>query len=102
MNRAFTTREKVMLVILAILMIGIGYYKLILEPINTGIEEYNMQSAEEENMIATNMMLVQRKKMMEAELTELFANGEPTPIPNYDNVGVVIVELHSILDGTID
>ena len=27
MNRAFTTREKVLLVILAVLIIGIGYFK---------------------------------------------------------------------------
>ena len=33
MNRAFTTREKVLLVILAVLIIGIGYFKLLLEPI---------------------------------------------------------------------
>ncbi len=102
MNRAFTTREKVMLVTLAVLMIVIGYYKLILEPINTGIDEYNAKAAEEQDIITTNMMLVQKKKMMEAELETLFANGEPTPIPSYDNVGVVIVELHSILDGTVD
>lgn len=102
MNRAFTTREKVMLVILALLMIGMGYYKLILEPINTGIEEYNTKASEEQDIITTNMMLVQKKKMMEAELTELFAQGDPTPIPSYDNVGVLIVELHSILDGTVD
>ncbi len=102
MNRAFTTREKVMLVILAILMIGLGYYKFILEPINLGIEEYNTKAMEEQDQITTNMMLVQKKKAMEKELEELFANGEPTPIPNYDNVGVVIVELHSILDGTVD
>ena len=102
MNRAFTTREKVMLVILALLMIGIGYYKLILEPINTGIAEYTAQTADEQDMITTNMLLVQKKKGMEAELAELFAQGEPTPIPSYDNVGALIVELHSILDGTVD
>ena len=102
MNRAFTTREKVMMVILALLMIGIGYYKLILEPINLGVEDYNTRAAEEQDIITTNMLLVQKKKMMEAELTELFAQGDPTPIPSYDNVGPLIVELHSILDGTVD
>ena len=37
MNRPFTTREKVMLVILSLLIIGICYYKFLLEPINDQI-----------------------------------------------------------------
>lgn len=102
MNRPFTTREKVMLVILCLLVIGIGYYKLILEPINTGVEEYQMMEAEEQDVIVQNMALVQKKKVMEQELEELFAQGEPTPIPSYDNFGKLIVELHSILDSTTD
>lgn len=102
MNRPFTTREKVMLVILCLLVIGIGYYKLILEPINTGVEEYQMMEAEEQDVIVQNMALVQKKNLMEQELEELFAQGEPTPIPSYDNFGKLIVELHSILDSTTD
>ena len=34
MKRAFTTREKVMLLVLTVLLIVIAYFKLILEPIN--------------------------------------------------------------------
>ena len=102
MNRPFTTREKVMLVILCLLVIGIGYFKLILEPINTGIEDYNMKASEEQDVIVQNMAKVQKKKLMEQELEELFANGEPTPIPSYDNFGKLIVELHSVLDSTTD
>ena len=40
MNRAFSTREKVLLVILALLLIGVGYFKLLLEPINESIDNY--------------------------------------------------------------
>ena len=32
MKRAFTTREKVMLLVLTVLLIVIAYFKLILEP----------------------------------------------------------------------
>lgn len=34
MNRELTGREKVMLLILSVLVMALGYYKLILEPIN--------------------------------------------------------------------
>ena len=38
MNREFTKREKVLLLIFAVLLIAVGYYKLLLEPINSQIE----------------------------------------------------------------
>ena len=102
MNRAFTTREKVLLVILAVLIIGIGYFKLLLEPINTSIENYRNMTASEQDEILVNTALLQKKKQMETELEELFASGDPTPIPVYDNSGKLLVELHRILDKSLD
>lgn len=102
MNRAFTTREKVLLVILAVLIIGIGYFKLLLEPINTSIENYQNMTASEQDEILVNTVLLQKKKQMETELEELFASGDPTPIPVYDNSGNLLVELHRILDKSLD
>lgn len=102
MNRAFTTREKVLLVILAVLIIGIGYFKLLLEPINEGIENYQNMTASEQDEILVNTALLQKKKQMEQELEALFAEGDPTPIPVYDNSGTLLVELHRILDKSLD
>ena len=100
MNRAFTTREKVLLVILAVLIIG--YFKLLLEPINTSIENYRNMTASEQDEILVNTALLQKKKQMETELEELFASGDPTPISVYDNSGNLLVELHRILDRSLD
>ena len=103
MNRPFTTREKVMLVILSLMIIGICYYKFLLEPINDQIEQYNQMAAGEQDIITQNMALIQKKKEMEQELEAIFAeNPAPDPIPNYDNSGVLMVEIHSILEGTVD
>ena len=99
MNRPFTTREKVMLVILSLMIIGICYYKFLLEPINDQIEQYNQMAAGEQDIITQNMALIQKKKELEAIFAE---NPDPDPIPNYDNSGVLMVEIHSILEGTVD
>jgi len=45
MRHVFTTREKVLLVILAVLVIAVGYWKLILTPINDSIADLNAQTA---------------------------------------------------------
>ena len=68
MNRAFTTREKVLLVILAVLIIGIGYFKLLLEPINTSVENYRNMTASEQDEILVNTALLQKKKQTARQL----------------------------------
>ena len=103
MNRELTKREKTLLLILVLLVLALGYFKLILEPINDQIEQYNQMAAGEQDIITQNMALIQKKKEMEQELEAIFAeNPDPDPIPNYDNSGVLMVEIHSILDGTVD
>ena len=40
MNRELTKREKTLLLILVLLVLALGYFKLILEPINDQITTY--------------------------------------------------------------
>ena len=102
MNRSLSKRETVLLVIMILLIIGIGYYKFILEPINNSVDNYMMMTQDEQDQIMQNTALIQKKKSMEAELEELFAQGTPTAIPSFDNSGILMVELHSILDDSLD
>ena len=102
MNRSLSKRETVLLVIMILLIIGIGYYKFILEPINNSVDKLVMMTQDEQDQIMQNTALIQKKKSMEAELEELFAQGTPTAIPSFDNSGILMVELHSILDDSLD
>lgn len=102
MKRAFTTREKVMLLVLTVLLIVIAYFKLILEPINNSIDEYQSETAAEQDEILQNTALLTRMNQMQKELEEIYAAGDPTPIPNYDNSGKLLVELNSILSASVD
>ena len=86
MNRAFSTREKVLLVILALLLIGVGYFKLLLEPINESIDNYTQSTAQ----------LVQLRQM-EQELEVIHESGDAVPLPAYDNAEGLLVELNHIL-----
>ena len=102
MKRAFTTREKVMLLVLTVLLIVIAYFKLILEPINNSIDEYQSETAAEQDEILQNTALLTRMNQMQKELEEIYAAGDPAPIPNYDNSGKLLVELNSILSASVD
>lgn len=102
MKRAFSTREKVLLVVLAVLLIGIGYFKLILEPINNSIDEYQQMTASEQDEILINTARLTQMRAMQKELDEIYASGEAKPIPEYDNSGKLLIELHSILSKSTD
>ena len=97
MNRAFSTREKVLLVILALLLIGVGYFKLLLEPINESIDNYTqLASSEQDAMLQGTAQLVQLRQM-EQELEAIHESGDAVPLPAYDNAEGLLVELNHIL-----
>ena len=96
MRHVFTTREKVLLVILAVLVIAVGYWKLILTPINDSIADLNAQTVSEQDAILSRM------RQMQQELETLLADPDAKPLPDYDNSERLLVELNTILSGTVD
>ena len=100
MRHVFTTREKVLLVILAVLVIAVGYWKLILTPINDSIADLNAQTASEQDAILTNSARLSRMRQMQQELETLLADPDAKPLPDYDNSERLLVELNTILSGT--
>ena len=97
MRRAFTTREKVLLVVLAVLIIGICYYKFLLQPINNDIEMYQLNTVTEQDMILQKMADRFKMREMEKELDEIHATGDVKPLPAYDNAEKMLVDLNTIL-----
>jgi Tfp pilus assembly protein PilO len=102
MKRAFTTREKIMLLVLAILLIAIGYYKFVLEPINDSITQYQLDTETEQSEILQNTAQLQKLDSMQTELDEINASGDAKPLPTYDNTDGMLTELNAILSKSDD
>ena len=102
MNRELTKREKVLLLIFAVLLIAVGYYKLPLEPINNQIESYRSLTQEEQMQMETAQLQAVRMKQMEAEIAQAKAAGIERTIPDYDNSAVLLPQLYQIMDSTIE
>lgn len=102
MNREFTKREKVLLLIFAVLLIAVGYYKLLLEPINSQIESYRSLAQEEQMQMDTAQLQAVRMKQMETEIAQAKAAGIERTIPDYDNSAVLLPQLYQIMDSTIE
>ena len=97
MTRAFTTREKVLLVVLALMIIAIAYFKFILEPINDSVAQYQTDADIEQDEITQDTVTLTRMRAMQKELDELKASGNNKPLPAYDNADALLVELNTTL-----
>ena len=97
MNRELTGREKVMLLILIVLVMALGYYKLIFEPINDQVAAYRDSTEQEQTELTTELVRAEQMKKMESAVAELRQRGDVKPIPAYDNSKALMVELHRIL-----
>jgi len=97
-----STREKTLMVILAILLAGALYYLFFLSPLQSKTEQLTGEISDVQDNIATAQVMLQKKQTMQKELDAIFSqsDGEPTKIPDYDNVQAVIKELNQILSAS--
>ena len=99
--RKLTLREKVLLVLLAVVAVICGYVFLFHLPMEERTDRLNAQIQESRDLLAQTQAMVDRQQEMEAELEELRA-GDLPPMPDYDNLQGVMVELNDILEGSLE
>ena len=102
MKRELTRREKVLLVILAVMVIGLGYFKLIYEPVSEQIASYESLREQEQAEITSGSARLAQMRRMEKAVEDIKATGEERAIPHYDNSGALMRELYQILGGTVE
>ena len=85
LSRDFSTREKVLIVILVAILIVLGYYWLVDTPVRNGIAEADaeMQSAELE-LTAVSAKIGEMQRM-QAELDALGSEGRGASMASYNN-----------------
>ena len=97
MNRVFTTREKILLVILAILLIGCFYYLVVLKPsLDTLASDESQLSTMQ--AVALQQVVATKKAELEQQIKEAEANGvDQKTLPDFDNTKSELAELDAIL-----
>ena len=66
MNRELTGREKTLLLVLVILVLTLGYFKLIYEPINDQIDVCRVNTEQEQTEMDGLLVRLEHKRSMEA------------------------------------
>ena len=102
MKRELTAREKTLLLVLAVLVIVLGYYKLIYEPITNQISVCRDNTQQEQLELDDALIRAAQMKKMEDALPELRQKSGGKAIPQYDNSEMLMLELRRTLAGTQD
>lgn len=102
MKKEFTKREKILLLVLAVLVIGLGYYKFVLQPINNKITDYRNMESEVQLEYEQNQVKAARMSMMQKEIQKSQAKGIRRTVADYDNSVNLMPELYKIMKSSLD
>lgn len=102
LSKQFTRREKVLLVILSLLLIGAAYFFGVHRPVTEALEKLYIQQADAEAQITVLDVKERRMSEMEAELEAIFAMPNTAETPKYDNLQQLMLFLNAILASTSD
>lgn len=102
LNRELSSREKTLLVVLALLLLFVGYFKFILTPINDGVSDYRRMASEQEDDFVVNYQKAAIVKNMQDELDRIKTAGGAKALPEYDNSSALLLQLRGILDSNLE
>ena len=102
MSRELTKREKLLLLVLVVMVLALGYFKLILEPINDQVSSLRAAADMEQAELQTDLIKAARLQQIRQAIEEIKASGDVRSIPQYDNSENLMVELHRNMSTTLD
>ncbi len=102
LSRDFTTKEKVMLLILCLLLVGLAYYRFLWVPCTDAVSTANSQRESLQTELLTAMAKEKQLKKMSDELDALGELQETSRMESYNNTKAELTMLNSILETAND
>ncbi|MBQ9543813.1 MAG: hypothetical protein IJV00_01645 [Clostridia bacterium] len=97
LSRDFTTKEKVLIGILLVIILAFLYYQFVDQPITNAIEKANNEKANNEiELESVNIKIAQLEKMKK-EIDRIKAEGTISPMPSYNNSKAVNDLLNDVI-----
>ena len=101
-SRNLSGRSLTLAALLAALIFGVVYYLGFYKPMEQELARIAVQTAQVDNQISEAAAKAARMEIMQAELDEIFAEGDVTEIAPYDNKEVVLSQLNGILQESLE
>ena len=102
LNREFTTREKLLILLLCLILVGLAYYQFVDQPVRTALTNAHAErdSLNTELTVVNAKLVVMRR--MRDEMEDITAGGTVSEMKSYNNSKPEIALLNDILRGTPD
>ncbi len=97
LSRQFTTREKVLLLILALILLAELYYLLVHRRVQTEIEDARTRIETATVFYDIESAKAVKKKEMKKKIQEAGKDGSIRPLPDYDNSANVVAYLNGVM-----
>lgn len=97
----FSKREKVLLVVLAVMLIAVVWYELVFQGVQQQLDDLDGQIAAAQDEMVVDTTKAQRTKQMQEAIAAYQAQGvTPTSVPAYDNVQPLMAALNATLSAS--
>lgn len=100
LSRDFTRGEKVLLLLLALVLVGLAYYFVVDRPVRSALESAKAEKEALVTELTTLQARIARMEKMQAELEALQANPEVSKMGSYNNSKAELDFMNELLDET--
>ena len=99
MSRDVTAKEKVLLVILVLIILGFCYYRFVDQPIRKNIAKADAEYSSLQKELTEANVKIRELQRMQDEIDEITAAGKYSYMPSYNNAKQEVELLNDILEG---
>ena len=100
-SRSFSTKEKILILILVVLLVALVYYRFVDQSIRSSLNDANSKIETTQSELDISTAQLARLKNMDKELNNYEAGGS-SMMPSYNNIKAELAMLDSILASTWD
>lgn len=102
LNREFTTREKLLILLLCLVLVGLAYYQFVDQPVRTALTNAHAERDSLNTELAAVNAKLKLMRRMRDEMEDITAGGTVSEMKSYNNSKAEIELLNDILRGTPD
>ncbi len=101
MNRDVNTKEKVLLVILVLIILGFGYYRFVDQPVRKNLAKAETEYSSIQTELTAVRIKIRELQRMQDEIDEITAGGKDSYMPSYNNAKEELALLNDILNESV-
>lgn len=101
MNRDVNTKEKVLLVILVLIILGFGYYRFVDQPVRKNLAKAETEYSSIQTELTGVRIKIRELQRMQDEIDEITAGGKDSYMPSYNNAKEELALLNDILNESV-